>query len=291
MRCPCPSPVWYAAIGRPRSERAEKIYLHARARHHDRSPARGPVDDLLRGDRIVEQRAIAIHAEHDRARVRLARGARRQPAGDDLARIRGDPAIAGGEQSRREEQGPHGPLRYPAALLACAPPMASDLLLEIGCEELPASFVDGALAALPGSCQEARGLRLVHGAMRPLGTPRRIALLVEGVAGRQPDLDEEVTGPPATAAYKRGQADQGRRGVRREARRATSRRSSWSTRPRESTSPAPAARPAARPRSCSARRSRGDGRDPLPQVDALGHGRRRLRAAHPVDRRPSSAAT
>ncbi|MGZ3477762.1 MAG: glycine--tRNA ligase subunit beta, partial [Polyangiales bacterium] len=80
--------------------------------------------------------------------------------------------------------------------------MPSDLLLEIGCEELPASFVDGALAALPGLVgKKLEALRLTHGAMRPLGSPRRIAILVEGVAERQPDIEEELTGPPATAAY------------------------------------------------------------------------------------------
>src|SRR6478672_9383868 len=79
---------------------------------------------------------------------------------------------------------------------------ASNLLLEIGCEELPASFVDGALAALPGLlAKKLEGLRLTHGAMRPLGSPRRISLFVEGVSERQPDVEEELTGPPAAAAY------------------------------------------------------------------------------------------
>lgn len=80
--------------------------------------------------------------------------------------------------------------------------MPSDLLLEIGCEELPASFVDGALAALPGLlAKRFESLRLAHGAIKPLGSPRRIAVIVEGVADRQPDVEEELTGPPATAAF------------------------------------------------------------------------------------------
>ncbi len=80
-----------------------------------------------------------------------------------------------------------------------------DLLLEIGCEELPASFVDGALRALPELVRKKLvELRLEHGAIRALGTPRRIALWVQGVATNQPDLAEEMTGPPAKAAFKDG---------------------------------------------------------------------------------------
>ena len=80
-----------------------------------------------------------------------------------------------------------------------------DLLLEIGCEELPASFVDAALRALPDLLKKRLSdLRLTHGAIRPLGTPRRLAVLIAGVAERQPDLEEEVTGPPVKAAFKDG---------------------------------------------------------------------------------------
>jgi glycyl-tRNA synthetase beta chain len=83
--------------------------------------------------------------------------------------------------------------------------MAKTLLLEIGTEELPSSFVDAALAALPGLVNaKLEALRLGHGAVRALGTPRRLAVVVSSVEERQPDLDEEVTGPPEGAAYKDG---------------------------------------------------------------------------------------
>jgi glycyl-tRNA synthetase beta chain len=83
--------------------------------------------------------------------------------------------------------------------------MPKTLLLEIGTEELPSSFVDAALAALPGLVRtKLEGLRLAHGDIRALGTARRLAVLVQGVAEHQPDLDEEVVGPPETAAYKDG---------------------------------------------------------------------------------------
>ena len=83
--------------------------------------------------------------------------------------------------------------------------MPKTLLLEIGTEELPSSFVDAALAALPGLVKtKLEALRLPFGEIRPLGTPRRLAVLVQGVGENQPDLDEEVVGPPETAAYKDG---------------------------------------------------------------------------------------
>ncbi len=80
--------------------------------------------------------------------------------------------------------------------------MAEDLLLEIGTEELPASFVVPALAELQRSLGEAlAGARLAHGTMRPSATPRRLAVLVEGVAERSPDARRQVLGPPVKAAF------------------------------------------------------------------------------------------
>ncbi len=84
-------------------------------------------------------------------------------------------------------------------------PARATFLLEIGVEELPSSFVDGALAALPELVRERlASLRLSHGAARVLGTPRRLAVLVPDLATAQNDLDEEAVGPPETAAYKDG---------------------------------------------------------------------------------------
>ena len=79
------------------------------------------------------------------------------------------------------------------------------LLLEIGVEELPSSFVDGALAALPKIVAgELANVRLVHGEVLALGTPRRLTVLVTGLATRQLDLDEEIVGPPEAFAFKDG---------------------------------------------------------------------------------------
>src|SRR5215472_5920852 len=81
----------------------------------------------------------------------------------------------------------------------------SALLLEIGVEELPASFVDGALAALPELVKSKLvEARLSFGEILAFGTPRRLAILVRELATSQADVDEEVVGPPETAAYKDG---------------------------------------------------------------------------------------
>ncbi|MBK9000357.1 MAG: glycine--tRNA ligase subunit beta [Myxococcales bacterium] len=80
--------------------------------------------------------------------------------------------------------------------------MAETLLLEIGTEELPASFVAAGVEALPALIRtKLSELRLAHGEVKSAGTPRRLAVWVEQVALEQPDLDEEVLGPPARVAF------------------------------------------------------------------------------------------
>jgi glycyl-tRNA synthetase beta chain len=80
--------------------------------------------------------------------------------------------------------------------------MASDVLLEIGVEELPASFVKAAISALPGLLTlRLTELRLEFGDVRALGTPRRLAVWASAVASRQLDLEDEVLGPPARVAF------------------------------------------------------------------------------------------
>jgi glycyl-tRNA synthetase beta chain len=79
--------------------------------------------------------------------------------------------------------------------------MGRTLLLEIGTEELPASFVARALEAMPELAAKLLGVaRVAHGPMRALGTPRRLALSVADVADAQSDVDELVMGPPKSVA-------------------------------------------------------------------------------------------
>jgi glycyl-tRNA synthetase beta chain len=82
------------------------------------------------------------------------------------------------------------------------PENASDLLFEIGVEELPASFVSAAVAALPDLVRsELAALRLSHDILRTGGTPRRLVVWVEQVQTHQTDLEEEVLGPPSRVAF------------------------------------------------------------------------------------------
>jgi len=74
----------------------------------------------------------------------------------------------------------------------------SPLLIELGTEELPVkalpglaqAFFDGVLAGL-----EKRGIAVERGDARPLSTPRRLAVLLPGVATEQPEQRSEVLGP------------------------------------------------------------------------------------------------
>lgn len=78
----------------------------------------------------------------------------------------------------------------------------ADFLFEIGVEELPAADLDAALAQLGEKVPQLfADLRLEHGAVRILGTPRRLVALVENLAPLQPERVLLVKGPPASRAF------------------------------------------------------------------------------------------
>jgi len=80
--------------------------------------------------------------------------------------------------------------------------MAKELLFEIGTEEIPSSYLPGALEGLKAAAERLfTGERLAFAGLRTLGTPRRLTLVVEELAERQADLRREVTGPPRSAAF------------------------------------------------------------------------------------------
>ncbi len=80
--------------------------------------------------------------------------------------------------------------------------MTRDLLFEIGVEELPAGYIPPALEQLErGIAARLDEARLAHGPARARGTPRRLAVVVEAVAERQADLEEDVQGPAVRVAY------------------------------------------------------------------------------------------
>jgi glycyl-tRNA synthetase beta chain len=76
------------------------------------------------------------------------------------------------------------------------------LLLEIGCEELPAGFIAPALRQLESLAKEGlAGARLRFASAKAVGTPRRLALLVEGLAESQEPETRELTGPAVRVAF------------------------------------------------------------------------------------------
>ena len=80
--------------------------------------------------------------------------------------------------------------------------MSKDLLLEIGTEEVPAHVMPHLLAdlkRLAGDLLAAH--RLAYESLRTIGTPRRSALLVTGLAERQEDVSMETRGPSVDIAF------------------------------------------------------------------------------------------
>lgn len=74
--------------------------------------------------------------------------------------------------------------------------MAKDLLFEIGLEEVPARFLRAAMEQLEDKTVKwLDASRINHGDVKSFATPRRLAVLVSGVAEKQEDVSEEVKGP------------------------------------------------------------------------------------------------
>ncbi|HYM89906.1 MAG TPA: glycine--tRNA ligase subunit beta [Nitrospiraceae bacterium] len=79
---------------------------------------------------------------------------------------------------------------------------AAELLLEIGVEELPYQFIAPALAVLKDSAEQMlKDRRLAFQAARTLGTPRRLTLVVEGLASQQTSMVKEAMGPSKAVAF------------------------------------------------------------------------------------------
>jgi glycyl-tRNA synthetase beta chain len=97
-----------------------------------------------------------------------------------------------------------------------------DLLIEIGCEEIPARMLDAAREELSTRIENLLGrerLLKAGGTAAPGGnntvsqsndgitsfsTPRRLAVLIHAIEARQPDLEEQLKGPATKVAYKDG---------------------------------------------------------------------------------------
>jgi glycyl-tRNA synthetase beta chain len=96
-----------------------------------------------------------------------------------------------------------------------------DFLLEIGCEEIPARMLVAAWTEMAqrvttllmreslfkprdAAAQLAGNNEVTEVVFHPLATPRRLALIVPGVAASQPDVTEQITGPSLKVAFKDG---------------------------------------------------------------------------------------
>ena len=80
--------------------------------------------------------------------------------------------------------------------------MAKDLLLEIGTEEIPARFMTGALQQLRNVAKsKLTDLRIGYDEIQVVGTPRRLVLVVRGMAETQADMRSENKGPSIKIAF------------------------------------------------------------------------------------------
>jgi glycyl-tRNA synthetase beta chain len=77
-----------------------------------------------------------------------------------------------------------------------------EFIIEIGCEEIPARYIDSTLSQLHENlAKRFLDCSLAHGAIQGYATPRRLVLVVPELQERQPDRTELVTGPPQSAAF------------------------------------------------------------------------------------------
>ena len=78
----------------------------------------------------------------------------------------------------------------------------SKYLLEIGVEELPYKFIPMAISQLEAGFKtflESNNVNYEN--IKVMATPRRLAVIISGLANSQPDVEKTVKGPIATVAY------------------------------------------------------------------------------------------
>ena len=80
--------------------------------------------------------------------------------------------------------------------------MAKDLLFEIGAEEIPAGFMPNILGQLKQLAEtKLNDAHLPFESIAAYGTPRRLALIVKGLADTSAEISERHKGPSASIAY------------------------------------------------------------------------------------------
>ena len=80
--------------------------------------------------------------------------------------------------------------------------MAKDLLFEIGAEEIPAGFMPNILGQLKQLAEtKLNDAHLPFESIETYGTPRRLAIIVKGLADASAEISERHKGPSASIAY------------------------------------------------------------------------------------------
>src|SRR5215831_11552521 len=82
--------------------------------------------------------------------------------------------------------------------------MDRELLLEIGCEEIPASWLPGLTTEIGNVVTaQLKAERLAPEApVESFSTPRRLTVRIARLAERQTDFEELISGPPVSAAFR-----------------------------------------------------------------------------------------
>ena len=100
----------------------------------------------------------------------------------------------------------------------------ADLVFEIGCEELPASFQKPALEWMEAQLDKGLDDARLNGegeaqrvSIATYATPRRLALVVTAIAEKAPDLRKKLSGPPAKQAREDGKWTKAAEGFARKA--------------------------------------------------------------------------
>ncbi len=79
---------------------------------------------------------------------------------------------------------------------------AENFILEIGTEELPASFIKPALKSIKEQFKKILSdSKLSAESLETFGTPRRLILIASGIPTKEPDREEIITGPAWKAAF------------------------------------------------------------------------------------------
>ena len=78
----------------------------------------------------------------------------------------------------------------------------SKYLLEVGVEELPYKFIPMAISQLENGFKTfLESNNVGFESIKVMATPRRLAVIISGLADSQPDVEKVIKGPIATVAY------------------------------------------------------------------------------------------